>query len=145
MEAARPTRSRQHVVVLAACLAALALVLAFGAVLEPDPRGHGTHQQLGFQACFPMERWDVPCPGCGVTTAVVLAVHGRPLASLATQPFGLVVLAALLALAAWALRGHVLGRDLARELERLPLGRIASLLGVLALVAWLYKLALVRG
>jgi hypothetical protein len=144
MEIARPRRSRLHGLVLALCLAGVALVVALGAWLEPDPRGHGTHQQLGFQACFPMERWDVPCPGCGVTTAVVLALHGRPLAALRTQPFGLVVLAAAAAAGAWALHGHVRGRDLARELDGVPWVRLASLLGTLALLAWLYKLALVR-
>lgn len=139
------SRSREHGLVLLVALSAPLFLLGLGLFLEPDARGWGTHEQLGFRPCWPMRQWNLPCPGCGVTTAVTLAAHGRPLASLRTQPFGLVLFAATLAAAAWALAGHARGRDLYAELPGLPWKRLVVLFGALALLAWLYKLALARG
>ncbi len=145
MEPDRPRRSREHWAVLVLALSAPLALFVLGRFLEPDARGWGTHEQLGFQPCWPMTHWNVPCPGCGVTTAVSLAAHGRPLASLRTQPFGLVLLLASLAGAGWAALLHLWHRDLYAELHSLPWKRLAGALGTLLLLAWIYKLTLVRG
>jgi len=144
VEPARPTRSREHRLVLVCALALPMALFALGRFLTPDPRGWGTHEQLGFRPCLPMRLWNFPCPGCGVTTSIALVAHGRPLAALRTQPFGLVVLASGFLAAAWALRGHLSGRDLHAELARLSWRRVGSCLATLALLAWIYKLAVVR-
>ena len=145
MDTAPPRRSREHGFVLALCLAAPVALLALGLWLHPDPRGWGTHEQLGFRPCWPMKAWNVPCPGCGVTTAVALAAHGRLVASLATQPFGAVLCASAVAAAVWASSAHRRGRDLSVEVGALPWRQMLGALLVLLLLAWLYKLALVRG
>jgi hypothetical protein len=145
VEPARPTRSREHWIVLACALALPVALLVLGGALRPDPRGWGTHEQLGFRPCFPMRHWNFPCPGCGVTTSIALVAHGAPLAALRTQPFGLVALGAALVAAGWALTGHARGRDLHGELPRAAWRRWISLLATLALLAWCYKLALTRG
>jgi len=143
--AAAPARSREHWCVLAlAWLAPLGLLLV-GLALHPDPRGYGTHEQLGFQPCLPLRLWNVPCPGCGVTTAVTLAVRGQPLASLRAQPLGLVVVAVVLAFALWATARQRAGADLWHEFRALPWRRAGLGVGALALVAWAYKIAVVRG
>jgi hypothetical protein len=140
-----PGRSREHgLVLLLACALPVALYVV-GRWLDPDPRGWGTHEQLGFRPCYPMARWNVPCPGCGVTTALALAAHGEPLAALRTQPFGPVLGAVTLLFALWALLQHVRGRDVVAELPRLPWRAILKTLATLGLLAWLYKIALVRG
>ena len=145
MDVAVSKRSREHGLVL---LIALALPAALFAVtrllLHPDPRGWGTHEQLGFKPCFPMAHWNVPCPGCGVTTALALLARGDLLAALRTQPFGLVVATTALGGAFWALSGHVRGRDLAGELAQVAWKRWGRVLATLAVLAWLYKLAVVR-
>jgi len=138
-------RSREHGIVLALALLAPLVLLTFGRALRPDPRGWGTHQQLGFGPCWPMAHWNLPCPGCGVTTAVSLAVHGQAFASLHTQPLGLVLLLTTLVVAAWALGSHLNGRDLARELARLNRPPVWLAVVSVTLLAWLYKVALVRG
>ena len=130
---------------LVACLAAPLALFVLGRALEPDPRGWGTHEQLGFQPCWPMAHWNVPCPGCGVTTAVALAMHGRPMESLATQPFGAVLIAGTVAAAVWALASHAGGRDLAVALPHRPWKRLGSAFALLALLGWGYKLARARG
>ncbi|NOT30468.1 MAG: DUF2752 domain-containing protein [Planctomycetes bacterium] len=126
-------------------LAAPLALLALGLFLEPDPRGWGTHEQLGFRPCWPMTHWNVPCPGCGVTTAVALAAHGSPLESLRAQPFGLALLLTSLTGAGWAAFLHLRRQDLYVELHVLPWRRLATMLGTLLLLTWIYKLALVRG
>jgi hypothetical protein len=129
-------------------LGALALpvvLFALGRYLTPDPRGWGTHEQLGFRPCLPMRLWSFPCPGCGVTTSIALAAHGRPLAALRTQPFGLIMLGSALAAATWAVAGHARGRDLRIELASVGWRRWTRWLVTLGLLAWCYKIALARG
>lgn len=129
-------------------LGALALplaLLALGRFLSPDPRGWGTHEQLGFQPCLPMRLWNFPCPGCGVTTSLALVAHARPLAALRTQPFGLIALATALVAAVRAFAGHARGRDLQAELALVHWRRWTRVLVTLGLLAWAYKIALVRG
>ncbi|HEX6881758.1 MAG TPA: DUF2752 domain-containing protein [Planctomycetota bacterium] len=140
-----PRRSREHALVLVALLAAPLVLLGLGRALEPDPRGWGTHEQLGFRPCTPMTRWNVPCPGCGVTTALALSARGAVPAAFRTQPLGPLLVLASLAAAGWALAGHRRGRDLADELAGLRWRFLAGLSGLLLLLAWLYKLAVVRG
>lgn len=142
---ARASRSAEHWILLAGSALAFALLVAFALWVEPDPRGFGTHEKLGLPPCAPMELWNVPCPGCGVTTAVALASHGHVVASFTTQPFGC-VLALLVPVAfAWALACHARGRDLRDELVRLSRPAwVLSFVG-LAAGAWIYKLARVRG
>ena len=67
------------------------------AMLEPDARGYGTHEQLGlFDAC-PAAR-SGECPSCGLVTSVVHAVRGNVGESLKTHGGGLPIGLAL----AWA-------------------------------------------
>ncbi|MEW6073543.1 MAG: DUF2752 domain-containing protein [Planctomycetota bacterium] len=123
----------------AAGLAAMALLLA------PDPRGYGTHQQLGLLPCLPMELWHLPCPGCGVTTSICLALRGDPWGSVVNQPFGFLVALFLVGFVAWAAVAHLRGRDLGADVRRLRPERALKGLAVLGALAWAYKIAIVRG
>jgi hypothetical protein len=137
-------RSAEHWVLLAGALAGFGILLLLGLCLTPDPRGYGTHTQLWLPECKTIEWWGVPCPGCGVTTSVCLAAHGRLLAALHNQPLGLVC-ALLLALAPlWALWLHFAGRDLYAEAARIVLRPWLVGGGVFVVAAWVWKLGLVR-
>ena len=135
-----PPRSPVHWALLAlapACLVALAIL---GTLISPAPEGHGTHTQLGLPPCLPMVWWGVPCPGCGVTTSVSLAAHGRFLEAFLNQPFGALVALGLALYPLWALYQLARRRDLserARALGR-PLTYAALALAILG--AWIYKL-----
>ena len=132
-------RSVLHGAVLAFAALALAGLAGMGAWLVPDPAGYGTHEQLGLKACSAVEWFGIPCPGCGITTAVTWFARGEPLRSLATQPFGFALaLAASLALPA-ALVAHARGIDLGLALARLHWRRWLAGVGLLALVSWAYK------
>jgi hypothetical protein len=143
--AAAPRRSAEHWIVLLGSWLGLLGLAGFGLALHADPRGYGTHEQLGLLPCLPMVLWDLPCPGCGVTTSVVAAVHGDLRSALVTQPFGLFVVLATVAVAAWGTLAHVRGRDLKPALAAVPMGRVALGVGALLVLSWIYKVAAVRG
>ncbi|MBL8756480.1 MAG: DUF2752 domain-containing protein [Planctomycetes bacterium] len=116
-------------VVAAVCGAALARV-------QPDARGHGTHEQLGLDPCGWPIHYGIPCPTCGCTTAACLVVHGRPFSALATQPFGAVVALFGLAVGVHALVCLVRGRSFADLLLRIPFWRLVLGFVVLFFVGW---------
>jgi hypothetical protein len=138
-------RSQEHWILLFGSLGALVVFVVLALWIRPDPRGFGTHEQLGLPACKMMEWTGIPCPGCGVTTSVALFGHGRFLAALHNQPLGFLVGIAIPVCAAWTSARHWMGRDLAHDLKFLGLRSIVIAgLTVIAL-CWLYKLALVKG
>jgi len=134
----------EHWIVLAAAFGGIAVLVVLGLVVDPDPRGFGTHEKLGLPACRPMEWWGVPCPGCGVTTSMALIAHGRPWDSFANQPFGFAFALVCVAFAAWAFVQALRGRDLSKAVVDLRVGRLVLALVVLMAAAWIYKIAVVR-
>jgi len=71
--------------------------------LEADPRGYGTHEQLGLPPCLIMKFTRFPCPTCGLTTAVALAARFRLGAALVAHPFGFILYVGACAVLAWNL------------------------------------------
>lgn len=122
------------------CLA----VLMVAASINPDPRGVGTHEQLGLPACGMIELFNLPCPSCGFTTSFALFAHGRWLASLLNQPAGF-LLALAAAMTVWV-AGFVAvsGKPVHRLLAPLATPRRVFAMGFLLLVAWAWKIVLVR-
>ena len=110
----RPGRARlAALVVLAVSLAPL--LVAAG--LDADPRGMGTHTQLGLAPCGFDVATGLPCATCGMTTAFTHAAHGHLVAAFAGQPAG-----ALLALGC-AMLTLTAGWALWRGASLAPLGR----------------------
>ena len=133
-------RSSEHrYVLIAAAVVGLGMLVA-GTFLSADPRGVGTHEQLGLPPCMTLELWGVPCPGCGVTTSVTLASHGRFADSFRTQPLGLALWFLGAAFVLWSAIGHLVGVDLGRALRRMRTGPLVSVLVVIAGAAWIYKI-----
>jgi len=122
--------------VLAGCV----LVLAAGIHIKPDPRGHGSHEQLGFAPCGFYILTGCPCPTCGTTTAFAWLVHGHPWMALKTQPFGAASAVATAALLGLSIVGIVTAGAPAIRLSRRS--SVALALGFLGLFvgSWLYKM-----
>ncbi len=125
---------------LAACLT----LLLVADRLSPDASGMGTHRQLGLPACGWVAGFGIPCATCGMTTAFAAAADGDLVASFRAQPFG-----AMLALAtgvAAVVSAFVLltGSAVGGLVFRILTPRTAAVLGVLAVLAWVYKIAVVR-
>ena len=96
----------------------LAGVLGTARLLEPDPRGFGTHTQLGLAPCAFARITGRPCPTCGMTTAFAWFV----------------------ALIPWLLAGAAWGRPLgSRSLER-PLTGLVVAIVALSLLSWTIRL-----
>jgi hypothetical protein len=133
-------RGGAHYALLALGLLAPAGLLLMRRLTEPNPDGLGTHAQLGLEPCRFEALFDMPCPGCGVTTSVAHFADGAPLASLATQPLGSVL--AILALVApvYVFARHLVGADLERDRLGAPWRRIVIMGMAIVLGAWAYKL-----
>ena len=129
-------------------LAALAVVLA-GALglarrLEPDPRGFGTHEQLGLAPCAFAGWTGVSCPSCGMTTAFAWSVRGRPGLAWRANPTGSLLAPTCAALVPWLLAQAMLGRPLSRRSPGRTLTLIVVATLASSLLAWTCRLLLWR-
>ncbi|MCC6798265.1 MAG: DUF2752 domain-containing protein [Candidatus Hydrogenedentes bacterium] len=114
-------------------------IVVIATFLTPDPRGFGTHEQLGLPPCVSTKFLHVPCPVCGMTTAFSLMAHARPIDAFRTQPAGTAFFVICLFGFGAAQSTFVLGH--------VPpfIARIASsrqtmwAIGVLLTAGWLYK------
>lgn len=138
-------RSQEHWILLFGSLGALLIFVALALWIHPDPRGFGTHEQLGLPACRMIDWTGIPCPGCGVTTSVALFAHGHFREAFHNQPLGFLVGFAIPLCAAWTSTRHLSGRDLVRDLQILRVKPFVILLFVAVLLPWLYKIAVVKG
>ncbi|MCO5166685.1 MAG: DUF2752 domain-containing protein [Planctomycetes bacterium] len=151
----RPPRAPRDVVVLgralpraaglerafwAVCGLGAVAVLALALWLRPDPRGIGTHEQLGLPPCGFVEMFSgAPCPSCGFTTTFALAAHGRPAEAFRNQPFGFFLFCLTVLGAPLALGAAARGVSLFEATDRWPWGRIFVGFLALWLLSWLYK------
>ncbi|MCA9261274.1 MAG: DUF2752 domain-containing protein [Planctomycetales bacterium] len=67
---------------------ACVLILGAATALSPDPRGFGTHEQWGLAPCWVQQRFNLPCPSCGMTTAFSHVVRGQLVAAFASNAGG---------------------------------------------------------
>ncbi len=115
-------------------------VLTIASALRPSADGHGTHTQLGMPECAWTVTVDLPCPTCGMTTSFAHAAGGDLLASMQTQPMGLVLVIGTAA-AFWAgLHALVAGVRLGPVLGTLTTRRAIWALATAAVGAWVYKI-----
>jgi hypothetical protein len=77
--------------------------------LAPDPRGYGTHEQLGLAPCafYVWTGWK--CPSCGMTTAWAHAMHGDLPAALHANAGGTLLCGFVALTIAWAAVSAVIG------------------------------------
>lgn len=135
-------RGLTHWLILLGFFAGTLLLVALAILIEPDPRGFGTHEKLGLTPCRLMEWTGFPCPGCGVTTSATLAARGELWRSIVVQPFGLLSVVALPLLSLWGLLVHLRGDDLYEVISRRK-GRWIKWTLVLLGLAWGYKIVAV--
>ena len=134
-------------VVGATLLVPTSTVLGFAAWLTPDPRGFGTHTQLGLGQCTFLHLTGYPCPMCGMTTTFALMAHAHPVEAALNQPFGVVLFSLTVA------SSLVGGLDVAtgsgftarawagiqRREQRLAIALLAGMM-----LGWVYKILLMH-
>lgn len=137
VEAARPVRARLTALsVFAGCVCLLLLA----AWLNPDRRGLGTHEQLGFPPCSFVVLFGYPCPTCGMTTAFAHAVRGELPAALCVQPAGLAAALATMVAACAALSIVLTGEVWRVNWHRVSPGWVVAACVLTILGGWVYKL-----
>jgi hypothetical protein len=121
----------------------LLALLLMAAWLPPDPRGLGTHQQLGLPPCTVRQLTGWRCPSCGMTTSWSHLVRGQVWDSLRANSGGTLLGLTCLILAPWSLASGVRGRWLGQPPG--PAASVALTLILLAvtLVDWVIRLVLV--
>jgi hypothetical protein len=134
-----PGATRWGLVVLAVMLAAVYVVAAR---LEPDPRGYGTHTQLGLPPCHFAWVTGRPCPSCGMTTAFAWFVRGGLVRAWWANPAGLLLAASGVAFLPWLIAAALIGRPPGcRSLDQPLVGVIVVAVAV-SLVSWTLRLFL---
>jgi hypothetical protein len=122
----------------------LALVFVVARRLEPDPRGFGTHTQLGLPPCHFQWVTGHPCPSCGMTTAFAWFVRGRFDRSWQSNPAGVLLAPMALALVPWLIAGAIRGRPLGTRSLDAPLIGLVVATVALSLLSWTIRLLLGR-
>jgi hypothetical protein len=124
-------------------LAALLIGLfATAGRLAPDPRGFGTHEQLGLSPCAILRLTGRPCPTCGMTTAYAWFARGDLARAWRANPAGLVAAVVGAGLVPWLLLVASTGRAPGRWPVGATLMALAVLVAATAVAAWLVRRAL---
>ncbi|HEU5118155.1 MAG TPA: DUF2752 domain-containing protein, partial [Isosphaeraceae bacterium] len=110
--------------------------LAVAGGLRPDPRGFGTHTQLGLAPCPYWSRTGKKCPWCGLTTASAWVVRGRFGSAWNANPAGCWFVLSSLAVGIWLIRVGLTGQTWpARSLDGPLVLWVLALVSV-GLVVW---------
>lgn len=124
----------------AALAAAAATLLVLARLLQPDPRGLGTHLGLGLPPCGFLLWLELPCPACGLTTSFAHLARFELQAALRAHPGGLpLYLLTILSLLA-SLRGALRAESLRATWVGLRAERWAVGLLVTLLATWCARL-----
>jgi hypothetical protein len=129
--------------VLVASALALTGVLVTARWLRPDPRGYGTHTQLGLLPCGFFYTTGYPCPSCGMTTAFAWAARGRFDRAWGANPAGSLLAPTCAVLIAWFLACAITGRPQwgARTIDG-PVVVLVVATVAISLLAWIFRLLL---
>jgi hypothetical protein len=126
---------------LAACGLAAIVLLVTAQRLTPDPRGLGTHEQLGLSACGFTRLTGWRCPTCGMTTSWSHAARGDVGSALAASGGGTILFAIALLAAPWALASAIAGRWLIQRPTTPVLLGIGGAWLAVTVLDWVRRLA----
>ena len=139
-----PSQDRQRLGRLSRGLLVVAAVLLAGVLglsrgLTPDPRGYGTHTQLGLRPCAFATLTGRLCPTCGMTTAFAWFVRGRIDRSWRANPAGCLLAMLSIPLMIWLLACGVRAGPLGFRSLSGPLMRLLLAGCMLSLASWLIR------
>ena len=116
-------------------------VLGVALFLEPDPRGFGTHQQLGLPPCG--FRWltGFSCPGCGLTTSFAHGIRGSWLRAAVANPIGLALFFAVCLTIPLGVVAVLRGWSFGQVIDRFALDRWALVFAAAAILVWIARIS----
>lgn len=117
---------------------ALLTATAAAGLLEPDSRGFGTHEQFGFPPCQMHSLTGVPCPFCGMTTALTYIARGRVLDAFSTHPAGTILFLSGVCGVFGAFASEGRRREFGSGIARHGVERLVGVAGGIFGAGWLY-------
>ncbi|MGD0896692.1 MAG: DUF2752 domain-containing protein [Thermoguttaceae bacterium] len=128
----------RRITVVAAAIG-LSVLLVVAAALEPDTRGHGTHEHLGLPPCAFSVLVGRPCPVCGMTTSWAWLVRGRVAEAFRANVGGAMLAAAAMVAAPWLLLSALRGRWLPWTPNSTALGWAGAAVLAVTLLQWAWR------
>jgi Protein of unknown function (DUF2752) len=130
---------------LLAAAAGVAGILLLARTLVPDPRGFGTHTQVGLMPCSFLMITGRLCPTCGMTTSFAWMTRGNVVRSWKANPAGCVLALLCVPLFAWLVWSAVASEPIGfQSVGDTLMGFILAAV-VLSLVVWLVRLIVTPG
>ena len=120
--------------------AGLAGLLGMAKTLEPDPRGFGTHTQLGLPPCTFATFTGRLCPTCGMTTSFAWFTRGRIDRSWQANPAGCLFALLTVPIIVWLVGSAVENQPVGFASLTRPLFGLLVAAIVLSLASWLIRL-----
>lgn len=133
-------KGKQRVLLLILSALVLLLLIKIGS-LTPDPRGFGTHEQLGLTPCFFHSQTGMLCPTCGTTTAWTLVLHGNWTAAVAANLGGTLLCGVVVAALPWLIISAVRGSWLLGKPSLNQLLIVGSVWLAIMILDWALRLA----
>jgi Protein of unknown function (DUF2752) len=125
---------------LMAAAAGLLGLLGLARTLVPDPRGYGTHTQLGLRPCSFLTLTGRLCPTCGMTTAFAWMMRGEVVRSWHVNPAGCLLALLSFPLLAWLIASATANEPIGFKTLSDPLCGFVLAAVFLSLVVWLVRL-----
>ena len=116
------------------------VLLLTAAMLKPDPRGLGTHQQLGLAPCTFQVVFEMRCPACGMTTSWAHLTHGQPWSAVQANVGGASLGILAVVFGPWLLVSGLRGRWLYRPVAGQALAAGGIVLLLVILIDWVCRL-----
>ena len=131
--------SLTHRIALAGIAVGGIAVLLVAYNLDSDPRGFGTHEQLGLTPCY-FQQWSGRvCPACGATTAWAYTVRGQIAQAAAVNFGGTLLCIATIITVPWLAMSASVGRWIVCRLSLRLLLVAATALLLIVLLDWLRR------
>ncbi len=128
---------RCFLIILAAGLVGL---LGVARWLEPDPRGYGTHTQLGLGPCAFAGLTGRLCPTCGMTTSFAWFTRGHLAKSWQASPAGCLMAPLVAPVAIWLVLCSWLKKPVGfRSVDRPLLGLLVAIVSA-SLAFWFIRI-----
>jgi len=120
----------------------LVALLVTAARLTPNPRGMGTHRQLGLPPCTIVQWFGIRCPSCGMTTSWAHLLRGHVASAFRANAGGALLAVIAIACGPWLLISGLRGRWLvAPPHEALTLG-VGLVIVAVTLIDWTLRISL---
>lgn len=115
-------------------------LLATAALLTPDRRGFGTHQQLGLPRCTVVELFGMRCPSCGMTTSWAYFMRGNWVQSARANSGGALLALVAAVVGPWMVISGGLGRWFVRPPGEWSVVAASVVIVVVTLADWCVRL-----